>query len=180
MKRPIPILIGLALLSTMLQQACTHTAKPAQLADVALLIARNDSLRSELDAMDSASINHMSALFETERPEIELRFKDTLLKDEAEILGNYHQAMVTGLPALIMGQRLLFSRSDSARTRLVDLQHDMVQGSMKSADVSKAIEVEKAWAVHFEKQFIQLKQDAVDLREERERYRSAIDSLLRP
>jgi hypothetical protein len=180
MKRAIPAAAFLALLTTMSQQACRHPADPEMLAATEKMIRRTDSMRRELDNMDTAGLRHMEALFESERSAIEMRFKDTLSKDEAMILGNYHRAMAVTLPRVLDDRRRIRQRLDSLHQQLADLRHDLGQGLLKKNDQRQAMVMEQAWDSTLAQDVERLRADIGQLEQDRRKYRSAIDPLLHP
>ena len=180
MKRAIPAWAFLALLTATLQQACRRSSEPALIATTEQLAKHTDSLRMELDNMDTAAITHMHALFISERPAIELRFKDTLSPQEAEILGNYHRAMAVTLPRVMGDRQRLSARLDSTRRRLDNLRHDLDQGLLNKKQQRQAVEVEQQWDSTLTNDVERLRSDIDQLEKDRLKYRSAIDPLLHP
>jgi hypothetical protein len=180
MKRAIPVLAFLALLTATSQQACRRTSEPEYLAATEHLAKHMDSLRMALDNMDTAAITHMHALFISERPAIELRFKDTLSPQEAEILGNYHRAMAVTLPRVMGDRKRLSERLDSTRQRLGNLRHDLDQGLLARDRQRQAVAVEKVWDSTLTNDVERLRDDIGQLEKDRLKYRSAIDPLLHP
>jgi len=180
MKRAIPAWAFLALLTATLQQACRRTSEPEFIAATEDMAKHTDSLRMSLDNMDTAAITHMYALFTSERPAIEQRFKDTLSPQEAEILGNYHRAMAVTLPRVMGDRQRLYARLDSTRQRLGNLRHDLDQGLLDKKQQRQAIETEQAWDSTLTNDVERLRADIGQLEKDRLKYRSAIDPLLHP
>ncbi len=180
MKRAIPAWAFLALLTATLQQACRRTSEAEYVTATEHLAKHTDSLRTALENMDTAAITHMHALFLSERPAIEQRFKDTLSPQEAEILGNYHRAMAVTLPRVMGDRKRLSARLDSTRRRLDDLQHDLDQGVLNKEQQGQAVAVEQAWDSTLTDDVERLHSDIEQLEKDRSKYRSAIDPLLHP
>lgn len=180
MKRAIPAWAFLALLTATLQQACRRTSEPEYIVATERLVKHTDSLRTALDNMDTAAITHMHALFISERPAIELRFKDTLAPQEAEILGNYHRAMAVTLPRVMGDRKRLGQRLDSTYRRLSDLQHDLDQGLLSKKDQEQAVALEQAWDSTLTNDVERLRTDIDQLEKDRLKYRSAIEPLMHP
>lgn len=179
MMRTIPAAVLLALGSGGLLTACTNHADPSEMATVERMIEKTDSMRLELIGMDTTALRHMHALFEAERPGIEQRFRDTLRPHEAQVLGNYHQAMDERLPRLLADRNVEQARIDSTLMRLRDLRHDMDQGLMNKKARDKALAVEKSWNTLLRNDLDQVEKATKQLIRDRTTYRSAIDSLLR-
>lgn len=179
MMRTIPAAVLLALGSGGLLTACTHRADPAEMATVERMIEKTDSMRMELIGMDTTALHHMHALFEAERPGIQQRFRDTLLPHEAQVLGNYHQAMAERLPELLARRHVEQARIDSTLMRLRDLRHDMDQGLMNKKAREKALALEKGWNASLRNNLDQVETATKELIRDRTSYRAAIDSLLR-
>jgi hypothetical protein len=180
MKRAIPAWAFLALLTATLQQACRRTSEPEYLIATEHLVKHTDSLRTAIENMDTAAITHMHALFLSERPAIEKRFKDTLSPQEAEILGNYHRAMAVTLPRVMGDRKRIEDRLDSSRRRLGNLRHDLEGGLLNKKEQRQAVAVEQAWDSTLTKDVERLRADIAQLEKDRLKYRSAIDPLMHP
>ena len=179
MMRTIPAAVLIALGPGILLTSCTHRADPSEMASVDQLIEKTDSMRLELTGMDTTALHHMHALFEAERPGIEQRFRDTLLPHEAQVLGNYHQAMAERLPRLMAERNREQARIDSTLMRLRNLRHDMGGGLMNRKTRKKALDMEMGWNRSLRNDFDQVEIATKQLILDRSTYRSAIDSLLR-
>jgi len=179
MMRTIPAAVLLALGSGGLLTACTHRADPSEMAIVERMIEETDSLRMELIGMDTTALHHMHALFEAERPGIEQRFRDTLRPHEAQVLGNYHQAMAERLPRLMAERHTEETRIDSTLMRLRNLRHDMDQGLMNKEARENALAMEEGWNSSLRNDLGQVEMATKQLILDRTTYRAAIDSLLR-
>lgn len=170
----------IALLSGGMLAACTGAADPAQLATVEHLIQETESMKAELNSQDTSALRHMFALFEAERPAIELRFRDTLLPREAEVLGNYYRAMNERLPALLARRRAEQARLDSATQRLRDLRHDLEQGLLDKAKREQALAIEQQWNTRLRQDLDSITVHTGALVHDRRTYRTAINSQLHP
>lgn len=173
---PVPALHALAL--GCLLTACGHPAGPDELAEVERLGRELDSMTAKLNAMDTVALKHMGALFEAERPGIELRFRDTLQPQEARLLGNYHRAMAERLPQLMAARTSELDRLEQAARRLHDLRHDMEQGTMNRNDRKAALAMERQWAAVLKSDLDSLAARTKHLIDARQAYRAALDSLL--
>lgn len=179
MTRAIPVAVLLALTSGSVLTACTHRADPSEIATVERMIKETDSMRLELIGMDTTALHHMHALFEAERPGIEQRFQDTLNPHEAQVLGNYHQAMAERLPLLMTDRQEEQDRIDTTLLRLRNLRHDLGQGLMKKKEREKALMTEKTWNMSLRNDLRQVEMATKELINDRNSYRAAIDSLFR-
>ncbi len=179
MTRAIPAAVFLTLVSGSLITGCTQPADPATLATVERMIQQTDSLRMELNGMDTTALRHIQALFQAERPGIELRFKDTLRGGEAEVLGNYYQAMAERLPHLLAERRKQQERSDSTLLRLRNLRHDLTYGLLSKKEQRQALAMENAWNAFLREDLDRIAADGKQLINDRRAYRAAIDSLFR-
>ena len=177
--RTIPAAVLLALGSGGVLTACTHRADPAEMAAVERMIETTDSMRSELISADTIALHHMHALFDAEQPGIEQRFRDTLRPHEAQVLGNYHQAMGERLPRLMDRRNAEENLMDSTRMRLRDLRHDMSQGLLNKQAREDALRSEKEWNTSLRNDLDQVTKATQQLIRDRATYRAAIDSLLR-
>ncbi|MCB0758460.1 MAG: hypothetical protein KDC01_08380 [Flavobacteriales bacterium] len=179
MTRTIPAVVLLALVSGSLLPACSRPADPAQMATVEQLIQQTESMRTQLNSMDTNALRHMGSLFEAERPSIEQRFRDTLLPHEAEVLGNYHRAMAERLPRLMDERRSALGRTDSTLLRLRDLRHDLRNGLLSKNGRRNALAMEQRWNNALRDELDLVTDHTKALIRERTTYRAAIDSLLR-
>ena len=179
MMRTIPAAVLLALGSGGLLTACTNHADPSEMATVERMIEETDSMRMELIGMDTTALHHMHALFEAERPGIDQRFQDTLLPHEAQVLGNYYQAMAERLPRLLSDRNMEEARIDSTLMRLRNLRHDMDQGLMNKKTREKALALENEWNTSLRNDLDRVEVATKQLIRDRTTYRATIDSLLR-
>ncbi|MBX2983510.1 MAG: hypothetical protein WBB32_15530 [Flavobacteriales bacterium] len=179
MKRAIPVAVLLALASGSLLSACSRPVDPAELATVERMIQQTESMRIELNSLDTNALRHMGSLFEAERPSIEQRFRDTLLPHEAEVLGNYHRAMAERLPMVLSARHTEQARLDSTLFRLRNLRHDLEQGLLNKNKRQAALEMEQRWNNALRDDLDSVASITQVLIRDRTAYRSAIDSLLR-
>lgn len=179
MTRAIPVAVLLALASGSLLSACSRPADPAELATVEKMIQQTESMRIELNSMDTTALRHMCSLFEAERPSIEQRFRDTLLPHEAEVLGNYHRAMAERLPDLLSARHVERARLDSTLIRLRNLRHDLEQGLLSKNKRQAALEMEQRWNSSLRQDLDTVAAITQVLIRDRTGYRASIDSLLR-
>jgi len=179
MKRAIPATVLLAFVAGSLMSGCTTPASPQELAAVERMIQQTESMRTQLNGPDTTALRHMGALFQAERPGIEQRFGDTLLRPEAEVLGNYHRAMAERLPRLMQARRAERARLDSTLIRLRHLRHDLDQGLMTGKKRQAALHMEERWNTALRQDLDSLAARTQALIQERTSYRAAIDSLLR-
>ncbi len=170
----------LSLVSGGMLPACNPQADPAQLATVQRMIQATDSLRTALEQADTNALRHMEALFAAERPAIEARFGDTLLPNEAGVLGNYHRSMAERLPALLALRQMEQGRLDSTRSRLEDLRHDLEQGLLDGPARETALAMEKRWIQLLRQETDSIRRHTRQLIDDRTAWRATIDSLLHP
>lgn len=178
--RPVPAAAMIALVAGGLSGACTGPADPAQLAAVERMIRETEDMAAELDAQDTGALRHMASLFEAERPSIERRFRDTLLPQEAEVLGNYFQAMGTRLPAVLAERRAGRARIDSTALRLRNLRHDMEHGLLGGGKRQRALMLEQRWNARLRQDLDSITMHTQALIRDRKAYRAAIDPWLHP
>lgn len=142
------------------------------------LTRQNDSLRSLVQQVDTAALDHMQAIFNSDRNNIEQRFADTLTTAEAETLGNYHRLMAIALPRVLHDRDVLHATLDSTGTRLWQLHHDVEHALHKAEEESRHVAQEQARALRLKQATTDLLARVEVVQRDHAHYRPAAERLL--
>jgi hypothetical protein len=139
----------LALFLGVLVQACQRPADPEQVRTVDTLIASVESAMLALNELDTARYRRCDSLYRADHTTLEQRFRDTLERGEAGLLGNHYLLMRA---AARMGQdhATLESLLRSTVQRLRALRTDIASGAMDPRAAAPAIATEKVLLTQLE------------------------------
>lgn len=177
MKNGIPVALCTAFLWSMMHTACTPPADPARMHTLDSLITVTDRLRTVVNAIDLAVYQRMDSVFRTQREAIEARFNDTLVKESAMVLGNYHRAMTKSLGRVLKNHAPLQGDLATSQKQLQDLHHDFERGLLPEKPQHTYLSQEKLILGELARNVSSLERSA-GTASRAWRHRAKVDSLL--
>ncbi|MEO8589062.1 MAG: hypothetical protein ABI432_06825 [Flavobacteriales bacterium] len=147
MNRGILLASITALAMNGLFQGCRTPADPAQLRTVDSLITTVDAAMLTLNELDRTRYQRTDSMFQVQRPLFEARFKDTLDRAAADVLGNQFLALRTAADMGRDHERVLNDLGTTAE-RLRALRLDLQNGAMEPPKGRIAMNRERtAWSL---------------------------------
>ena len=138
---PLAIMAAFLLLA---HSGCRRPADAHNLATVDSLLHVTDSLINAVKTLDIARIRRIDSLYALKAERVEQRMRDTLNKQEALALGNYHRTMSKDPGRTLKGQPSVLARLDVSLLQLKNLRNDVEKGLLEPAVESKYILDERA------------------------------------
>lgn len=108
--------------------ACRRAMDPAKVAAIDSLLHTADSLLAEVNALDTALYRNMAHTYAGQRAWIQERFKDTLDRATANVLGPYHRAMNKSVGRVEKYYDKVKGELETSRGKLTDLRRDVERG----------------------------------------------------
>ncbi len=142
MRTRVPLIVSAAFLLCM-HSACRRSADVRNLALVDSLNRVNDSLIAALNGLDLIAVDRIDSLYRLKAPRIDTRMRDTLKKDEALALGNYHRTMRKYAGYAKKGMPGILTRLEQGRQQLMDLRNDVDKGLLEPAQETRYISDER-------------------------------------
>lgn len=118
-------LVALATFLLCAHSACRRSADARNLATVDSLLLVTDSLINGMNALDMAAVTRIDSLYSSKKDLMQVRMGDTLTKDEALLLGNYHRTMTKSMGRAKKDHGPVLQELTVARTQLSDLRNDV-------------------------------------------------------
>lgn len=166
----------LALLSVT-GQGC-NDRDPGKVAAIDSLLRTADSLTAVVNGIDLAVYQRMDSVFRGQRTWIEQRFADTLHRDEAMILGNYHRAMTRSLARVLKHHDEMRQELELSRKQLTALRHDVDRGLLHDNPKTTYYGQEELVLLQLSTSVDVLRSSAATAQREWDRYHLKVDSLI--
>jgi hypothetical protein len=172
-------LIALAALLLCAPSACTPSANPAHIASVDSLLLVTDSLTKGLHAMDLASLRALDSAYQPKKATVETLMRDTLNKEEAMILGNYHRNMTNRLSRALNDAGTVQEELTHTREQLENLKNDVTKGLLDASVENAYIGQERLAVAEVRRRASVLYSASKGVMLHHQRYSPLVDSLLR-
>lgn len=130
MRTRVP-LVALAAFLLCAHSACRRSADAHNLATVDSLLIVTDSLITGMNALDMDAVAHIDSVFASKKDMVQARMRDTLTKDEALLLGNYHRTMTKSLGRAKRDHGTVLGELTTSRTQLSALRNDVDKGLLE-------------------------------------------------
>jgi hypothetical protein len=130
MRTRVPLL-ALAAFLLCAHSACRQSADAHNLATVDSLLLVTDSLIKGMNALDMASVSRIDSIYTSKKDMVQARMRDTLSKDEALLLVNYHRTMTKSLGRARKDHDAVLMELATTRTQLSDLRNDVDKGLLE-------------------------------------------------
>ncbi len=173
-----PILSISALLFTGVTQQACRPGDPARVAAIDSLLTTTDSLTTIVNAIDLRVYQRMDSVFGGQRSWIEAQFADTLDRERAMILGNYHRAMSKSLGRVIRHHGEMEKELAYSREQLNDLRHDVDRGLLPDNPKETYFGQERLVLRQLSSSIDVLRSSANTAQREWDRYHMKVDSLM--
>ncbi len=171
-------MMALAALLLCTQSACRRTADTANLAIVDSLMLTTDSLITGMNALDLAAVDSIDSLFSLKKETLVARMRDTLKKDDALVLGNYHRTMTKAIARVKGKHAPTLNDLTISRRQLADLRNDVEKGLLEPAVEAKYISDEKMSLAKARQTAETVAASVQSVLRDQSRYGPAVDSLL--
>lgn len=136
-------LVALAAFLLCAHSACRRSADAHNLATVDSLLLVTDSLIKGMNALDMDAVARIDSLYASKKDVLQARMRDTLTKEEALLLGNYHRTMTKSLGRAKRDHGIVVKDLTMARTQLADLRNDVDKGLLEREVETKYISDER-------------------------------------
>ena len=125
--------------------SCRHDATPAQVVAVDSMLTNVEAAILTLNELDKGRYTRAAALYRSDAPRYQQRFRDTLDRSTALLLGNHFRVL---LAAGSMGSDhdSVLLELASAKARLTALRTDLVNGGMDEPHAGPSIATEREYA----------------------------------
>lgn len=121
-------LLVLGPLLLLMGSACRRAADPANVSAIDSLLHTADSLLAAVNGLDTALYSEMARTHAGQRAWIQERFKDTLDRATANVLGPYHRAMNKSVGRVQKYYDKVKGELETSRAKLADLRRDAERG----------------------------------------------------
>lgn len=177
MSARIPLL-ALAAFLLCAHSACRRSADARNLATVDSLLLVTDSLIRGMNALDMTSVARIDSLYASRKDMLLARMRDTLPKDEALLLGNYHRTMTKSMGRAKRDHTTVLEELMTARAQLVDLRSDVHKGLLEPEVEVKYISDERLALAKTRRNADVVAASVASVKRDDARYGSMVDSLL--
>ena len=158
------------------QQSCS-TGDAAKVAAIDSLISLTDSLSTVVNAIELPVYQHMDSVFRSQKNWIEGQFSDTLDRERAIILGNYHRAMNKSLGRVLRNRNEMHQELDYSRKQLGNLRHDVDRGLLHDNPKETYFGQERLVLQQLTASVDVLRSSAATAQREWDRYHLKVDSI---
>ena len=177
MKTRVP-LIALATFLLCAHSACKRSADAHNLATVDSLLLVTDSLIKGMNALDMAAVAHIDSIYSSKKDQVQRRMRDTLTKDVALLLGNYHRTMTKSLGRAKRDHGTVLKELTIARTQLSDLRNDVDKSLLEREVEAKYINDERLALAKARRNADIVASSVGSVIRDQARFGSKVDSLL--
>lgn len=177
MRTRVP-LIALAAFLLCAHSACRRAADARNLATVDSLLLITDTLLTKVNALDMAGLARIDSLFLLRKDQVEARMRDTLSKEAALALGNYHRTMTKSLGRAQRDHGAVLKDLTLARTQLTALRNDVDKGLLEPGAEVKYISDERLALARARHGSDVVSASVASVLRAQDRYHHTVDSLL--
>lgn len=171
-------LIAMAAILLCAQSACRRAADTRDLATVDSLLLVTDTLIGKVNALDMEELARIDSVFLLRKVRVEMRMRDTLSKDAALVLGNYHRTMTKSLGRAKRDHGTVLKDLALARTQLTALRNDVEKGLLEPGTEVKYISDERLALARARRGSEVVSASVASVLRDHGRYGHLVDSLL--
>jgi hypothetical protein len=177
MRTRVPLFV-LAAFLLCVHGACRRSADARTLATVDSLLSVNDSLIKGMRALDLERVAGIDERFASRAERITALLRDTLRKEDALVLGNYHRTM-TRYPRFVQeGSGSVVPRLERCRGQLQDLRSDLAKGLLDADQGTRYIQDERLALAEVRRDAERVATSVKTIFRNEAAYGAAVDSLL--
>ena len=158
--------------------ACRRSADARDLATVDSLLLVTDSLIKGMNALDMAAVTRIDSLYASRKDMLLARMRDTLTKEEALLLGNYHRTMTKSMGRAKRDHGTVLEELITARAQLADLRNDVDKSLLEPEVEIKYISDERLALAKARRNADVVAASVGSVLRDDARYSTAVDSLL--
>jgi|GEM_PF-1824319 len=177
MRTRVPLLL-LAAFLLCASSACRRSADTRNLATVDSLLLVTDSLIKGMNALDMARVARIDSSYASRKDMIQVRMRDTLRKEEALLLGNYHRTMTKSMGRAKREHGTVLAELATVREQLSDLRNDVDKGLLEPAVEVKYISDERLALAMARRNAEVVASSVGSVIRDDARYANAVDSVL--
>lgn len=177
MRVPLTLMLVFLLLSQV-GSSCTGERNKEEVAQVDRMLMTTDSLLRALAAVDMMNVQRIDSLWNARKDRIAVLMKDTLTKEEALALANYHRAMTGPLDLVERDHEGARGALELQRDQLKNLLHDVQNDALDDERMAEYMQQEARFLRSAEEQVMAITESARIATREHERFSARIDSLL--
>lgn len=171
-------LIALAAFLFCASSACKRSADPQHIATVDSLIIATDSLIQALRAVDIDRVRSIDSSYGSRSVAVAQRMRDTLRKEDALALANYHRTMSKYAGRSLKWHTEALGKLDVNRTQLMNLHNDLDKGLLEPVVATKYVNDERMAFAQVRQEVEQALAGTSCVIRDDAAYRSTVDSLL--
>ncbi len=158
--------------------ACKRSADAKNLATVDSMIVATDTLLASLRAIDGAELQRLDSVHASMSGAIQQMLQDTVNKEDALTLGNYHRAMGRTLGKVRKGEEQVRTDLQLLRKQLHDLRTDVNSGILEPGMESTYIQQERLFLTTTDRNTKVLLAGHSSVLRARDEYETRVDSLI--
>ncbi len=171
-------LFALATFLLLSMGACERSADAKHLATVDSMIVATDTLLASLRVMDGAELQRLDSVHASMSGAIQQMLQDTLKKEDALALGNYHRAMSKTLGQVRKNDGTVRIDLQLVRKQLRDLRTDVNNGILEPGMESTYIQQERLFLTTADRNTNVLLAGNASVLRARDAYEARVDSLV--
>lgn len=171
-------LFALAAFLLLSMGSCERSADARNLATVDSMIVATDTLLASLRVIDGAELHRLDSVHASMSGAIQEMLKDTVKKEDALALGNYHRTMGKTLGKVRRSEEQVRTDLQLLRKQLHDLRTDVNNGILEPGTESTYIQQERLFLTTADRNTKVLLAGHASVMRARDDYELRVDSLI--